>query len=334
MTLAKKQAYWLFAVLAVCTYTAVFYMARSPRALMHPAAIGFGGLADLLITVPALFYFLVVRTGFSSWMTLVLIFFAGARAAGFILTATEQAYLPALRWLGIPFELWVIASIVRRFRRMDRSGDGVTRIRAASQALFRYEWLSRLFASELEVFYYAMFSWRTRPDTRAGYRAFSYAEASGWGIFSLIIGAGVFFESVPMHLILHRWSAAAAWIMSALDIYGLIWVIALSRALHLRPILVGADHILIRIGLVWEVDFRRDQVAAIHRISGPAPNRKAPGFLSAVFLNEPQYLIELKEPVVARGLLGRTREVTRIALAVDDSPRFGEAVGSWALKSE
>ncbi|HLJ49337.1 MAG TPA: hypothetical protein VKU01_25160 [Bryobacteraceae bacterium] len=332
MTLAKKQAYWLFVLLALCTYTAVFSIARSPRALVHPAAIGWGGLADLLITVPALFYFLVVRAGFSSWMTLVLVFFAGARAAGFILTAPEQAYLPALRWLGVPLELWIIASIVRRFRRMDRSGDSVTRIRAASQALFRYEWLSRLFASELEVLYYALFSGRARPDTRDGYRAFSYGEASGFGMFILIIGAGIFFESVPVHLILHRWSAVAAWIMTALDVYGLIWLVAIGRALRLRPILVGEDRVLIRVGLIWEVEFRRDQVAHCHRVAGPPPNRREPGYLSAVVLNEPQWLIELKEPVTAHGLLGRRREVTRIGLAVDESPGFGQAFGNATFK--
>jgi hypothetical protein len=47
-----------------------------------------------------------------------------------------------------------------------------------------------------------------------------------------------------------------------------------------------------------------------------------------VVMNEPQWLIELKEPVVAVGPLGVRKTVTRVAVAVDDREGFGVALGA------
>src|ERR1022692_2393109 len=80
-----------------------------PSAL-HAGAIGLGAACDLTITVPVLYYLLLVRPGHSSWMALVAVTLAGARAAGFLLSAAEQTYLPPLRWLGVPLEIWVVVT--------------------------------------------------------------------------------------------------------------------------------------------------------------------------------------------------------------------------------
>jgi hypothetical protein len=49
--------------------------------------------------------------------------------------------------------------------------------------------------------------------------------------------------------------------------------------------------------------------------------------LPLVVLNEPQWLIELHEPVVVCGPFGRRKAVTRIGVAADDGDAFGAALG-------
>ena len=94
MVLARKQTTWLFVALAATVYGAVFFVTRAHTAALHAGAIGLGAACDLTITVPVLYYLLLVRPGHSSWMALVAVTLAGARAAGFLLSAAEQGYLP------------------------------------------------------------------------------------------------------------------------------------------------------------------------------------------------------------------------------------------------
>ena len=59
------------------------------------------------------------------------------------------------------------------------------------------------------------------------------------------------------------------------------------------------------------------------------PARGTAGFLRTV-LGTPNALVELREPVMAQGPHGRRRSVSRVALFVDDLPRFRSALGRSA----
>jgi hypothetical protein len=157
--------------------------------------------------------------------------------------------------------------------------------------------------------------------------SFSLAEARGYNLFTNFILIALLFEGVPMHLLLHRWSPTAAWISTAATIYGVVWILRLKRSLALQPILIDAQSVVLQIGLLWRVEFPRDRIAACRRItSANAPARDEAGYLQLVVLNEPQWLVELSEPVIAHGPFGRKKAVTRIGVAVDDAQGFGEAL--------
>src|ERR1022692_1120762 len=94
-------------------------------------------------------------------------------------------------------------------------------------------------------------------------------------------------------------------------IYGFVWMVALYRSLALRPVLVGRETVLLQVGFLWRAEFRRDQIrgrAEFRRdqIRGVRRYSAADtGYLSLVVINEPQWLIELHEPVVVCGPFGR-----------------------------
>jgi len=328
MVLTRKQTTWLFVALAATVYAAVLFVTRAHAAATHAGAIGLGAACDLTITVPVLYYLLLVRPGYSSWMALVAVVLAGARAVGFLLSAAEQTYLPPLRWLGVPLEIWVVVAVARRLRRTAPGGDAVTRIRQAAGAVLRYEWAAELVATELAVFYYALFAWRARPQSAPGYRTFGLAEASGYGMFSILLMMAVAVEGVPLHLLLRSWSQTGAWIFTGLGIYSFLWMVALYRSLALRPVLIGSETVLLQVGFLWRAELRRGQIRSVRRFSAAEmADGKPAGYLSLVVLNEPQWMIELNEPVVVCGPLGRRKAVTRIGVAVDDGDAFGAALG-------
>jgi hypothetical protein len=71
MTLARRQTIWLFAALAATVYTAVIFITRAHAGSANAGAVGLGAACDLTITVPVLYYLLLVRPGYSSWMALI-----------------------------------------------------------------------------------------------------------------------------------------------------------------------------------------------------------------------------------------------------------------------
>ena len=77
MVLARKERVWWFAGTAATVYTAVFCMARAHAHAANAGGVGLGAACDLTITVPVLFYLLLVRPGFSSWITLVAMVIGG-----------------------------------------------------------------------------------------------------------------------------------------------------------------------------------------------------------------------------------------------------------------
>jgi len=252
---------------------------QAAAASLHPRGIGFGVACDLMITVPALYYLLLVGRGYSAWA---------------VLPAAVRSALPTLRWLALPLGLWILFRVARRWRVRQNPA----------------------------VLYYALLSWRARPASEPDSRSFPLAEASGYGMFSILMMIALVVEGIPAHLLLLRWSHTAAWIFTALGIYGCIWMLALRRALALHPALIGNQTVRLQIGFLRSVEFRRDQILAVRRFS---PNDPPPD-ASLVVWNEPQWLIALREPVAVRGLFGRRKMAARIAVAVDDGEGFAAAL--------
>lgn len=332
MTIVKKPAIAAFALAGLTVYAIIFLLARMPAALARPTVFGVAATIDLTITVPALCWFILFRPGYAKWPAVLITALVGVRAALLILPVSEQAHLPFLRWIGVPVELWVITRVLRRLQKIKGDADALTNIRAGCAHVIPYKNAARVVANEIAVFYYALFSWRTKPESRTGYKPFQYAQASGWGTLPMFLAIAVVFEAFPVHLLLRHWSPLAAWICTGLDAYGILWLVAMTRAAALRPILVpnrGAvnapDRILFRLGLIWEAELSSESIKSCVRVSGPGPNRRAKGYLRAVVMNDPEWIIEFYEPVIVEGLFGK-RHVNRIGLAVDDPAGFGSAM--------
>ncbi len=315
---------WLFALAGSTVYGIIFLLARMPSAMAHPRTFGLAALTDLTVTVPAICWFLLFRPGYIKWPALLLTAIVGVRASSLLLPVAEQ--VPLLKWAGVPLELWVIARVLRRLRQMDDTGDALSRIRAGCRQVIPYERVARIVAHEIAVFYYALFSWRAKPETRKGWKAFAYAQASGWGSLPILLAIAVIFEAFPVHMLVRHWSPLAAWICTGLDAYGLLWLIAIARSATLRPILVGEDTIAFRVGLIWEAEFPREFVKICRRASGTVPDRNASGYLRGVVMTDPGWIIELHEPVIVEGLFASRRSVTTIGLAVDDPAAFSLAM--------
>ena len=66
-------------------------------------------------------------------------------------------------------------------------------------------------------------------------------------------------ETAGLHLILNHWSRTAAWIATALGLYGTVLAAGLYRSLNERPHLLTPESLTLRMGLLSELRVEREQ---------------------------------------------------------------------------
>jgi hypothetical protein len=301
----------VFGLAAIAINLIAFAMVRAvPR-----PAVGVGAAFDVAVTVPALYFLLVVRGGLQPVITLVPLCLLG------LVRATYLA--PGMAWarpaLGGAAELAVIGLIGMRLRRGWHAGaedaDALVRIERAAREIVPARRVAAILAGELAVFYYAFGCWRQRPHAPAGSAAFSIHEKSGAAaLFGMLAGVSVM-EAGLVHLVVARWSVTGAWVLTALSLYGMIWLTAVARAFVLRPVLVQEGVLIARGGLLWTLRVPVHAICAIETGSADYELKLPPA-------SEPNVVLRFGEPVIASGMYGMTRRASSVGLAVDDRTGF------------
>lgn len=319
-----------FAVLLLAIYTTALLLPGSPLFARNPDAATFGLTFDLTVTVPVLFYLLVVRPvrlPTAALVPAVVMSFAGA---ALVLPHDRQHYLHLERALFAPAELLLAGLAVRRVQRAVResraaaeSMDVVEVIRGAVCGGIPLARVADVVTSEVAILYYGLFSWRTRPVVGVRDLAFSYHRKSGYVALLGTLAAVTVVEAAVVHLLVQGWSRTAAWVLTALSAYGLLWLLGFLQAVRLRPILLGPDALHLRSGLRWSARIPYELISRVAPAGIAPPDRRAPGYLHAAPLGSPRLLVELDGTVDAEGLYGLTRRgVSRIGITVDDLPGF------------
>jgi hypothetical protein len=308
----------VFLALAVSINLLVMFVARhaDPSRLR---SVTVGAVLDMTVTVPALYYFLVVRRGSGTLASLAVIALLSLWRASFAFPGV----VPGRVWIGAALECFAIAAIVtgiRQARRAKTDSDPASRIRAAARGILPFSFASHMLAGELTVLYYGL-AWRAKPHIAEGSRAFTLHRRSGIHDILLFTGLASLLEILPVHLVLAHWSTTAAWIATSLSLYGAFWLAALSRSFELRPTLVSSSEILLRLGLMSEL---RIPVSAIGAISKNIPADA----LTLPRRTTPELYMEFTYPLQLEKALGMRRNVTGIAVSADDSAGFEEAVFS------
>ncbi|MET0400543.1 MAG: hypothetical protein ABW277_27380 [Longimicrobiaceae bacterium] len=317
-----------FVLLLAAIYAAELLVV-GPRLLPTRPELGAGAITfDLVVAVPALFYLLVVRTMRLPVVTLVPVFLGSLFGASLVLPEENRRYLDLLGGLVVPAELLLLGYVALRLHRGRSApaagrGDPLDRLRATLRQVLPSPLAADAVAHEAALLGYALLAWRARPDVREGELGFTSHRGNGYGGVLAAAALMVVVETVAVHLLVERWSATAAWALTALSLYGLVWLLGHFQAVRLRPVLLTADALHVRVGLVWSVRVPYGDVASLGAAGAGAPARRAPGYLHAVTLGPARLLVELREPVRVDGLYGYVRkDVRRIGLAVDDRERF------------
>ncbi|MBL8625864.1 MAG: hypothetical protein JNK64_31410 [Myxococcales bacterium] len=273
---------------------------------------------DLTATAALVTWWLGVRrAAWPRWTPLVI-------AAGGLVIA--RAWVPSgLIAAMIVVEATALTALVVRARIAWRAGRAVAATAPGPVAVVEHaviaagapRALAGFLATDLVVLAYATTGWFRRAP-RDGFAMHRRKHRAA--VVALLVGL-IAVETAALHVALAGWSAPLAWVSTASAAYLALWMIADLHVLRLAPLRVTPTAVLGPVGVRWRLDVPRDAIAAATPIDAVPP-----GALAAV-VGEPTVLLTLTRPVEVRGLLGRRRTATAIALTVDAPEAFIAALG-------
>lgn len=306
---------------------ALIWMTVWTMALVTGAPIvAAAGAFDLTCTAGLAMYLLGVRPGRLPMRALTATVAAGAIAARVLLARVGDA-THAVIAAAITLELAAIAVVVVRFRRARAawraSSEPATadRLETALRATGIPAVVASAIASELTIVRYAVAGWR-RP--RGG--VFTAHRTNGWSLYASTFVALTLVETPLVHVALSAFGhATVAWVLTALSLYSVVWLVGDLHALRHGGIAVTPDALDLRLGVRWRARIPRGAIVWAARCEGATSKAVDFSILGA------NVVVRLAEPHEVRGLLGRRRLVRELALSVDDPDAFLAALRCDAL---
>jgi hypothetical protein len=281
---------------------------------------------DLTLLVPLLYYLLMVRWRGWPLVTVLPVFIGSVLLAGRLIPDGHHRVLDLVEYGVVAAEVVLVGILahktiqLRRAYRERAGGDDVyAGLRESAESVLGPV-VGNLMAYEMAVFYYLLTGWRRAPKGQS--LSFTYHHSSAY----LAIVAAVMLVAVAelggMHLLISLWSPTVAWIVSAISVYAMLWLIGDAHAIRLRPIRLSKTMLHIRVGLRSTIDVPLESIDGIGAPADGALPRRTPGYLKSVLLGAPNLRIELNSRVDALGPYGLTMHAKTIDLRVDDPKRL------------
>jgi hypothetical protein len=219
---------------------------------------------------------------------------------------------------GGALELALVVGIAIRFRRARvafraaraEGEGGFAALIAALEAARMPRVVANVIATEVYLFAMAVAGWRRPVPKLTAHRANGFTLYAG--VFAFLIVA----ETPAVHLALAIVSPIGAWIATGASIYSLIWLAGYAHAVRHGGVIATDREIELRIGVRWRARIARDAVTGIEAVT-EAPE----GVLDASIMGA-NTVVRFARPVRVYGLFGRAREVSAIALSLDDRAAF------------
>jgi hypothetical protein len=164
-----------------------------------------------------------------------------------------------------------------------------------------------------------------RTQGASGGQVFGYARGQGAMMFGF--GFVCLVETVTMSVLLRDWPTAHA-VFLFLDVYGIVFVVALHASSVVRPHVLDPDDGSLRIRRYVHVDLRvpLERIASARR-ELRMTHERADGELDVEVGSQTTVTLELTEPVTHVSFFGRRREVRVVRFHADDADGLVRALG-------
>ncbi|MEH7883342.1 hypothetical protein V7654_03350 [Bacillus sp. JJ1609] len=308
-----------------------------------PEGAVLGSLLDLLIILPLLTYFMIIRKRYALKYQGIVIF-AGFAAAYFIVPQqhlSEYSFLPYLLMVSegafLLLELYIAYNVITRLPKLIKEYKSLSKqnsfflfnVKNAVEKHLPGNKTALIFTTEFSLFHYALFSWKKKIDINTG-QAFTYHKKTSANAVYIMLIHAIAIESIGLHYFLHNWNAIVSYILLFLNVYGILFFTAEIQATRLTPYLLTDNHLLLQTGFSKSMNLSLSQIKEFKYYEGPEKfTRKEMDDLydarvADFIVEKPTFEILLHEPQELHMMYGLKRNVTRIVLNVDEPAFFYE----------
>lgn len=342
-TMVKKPKLLLYVFLASLILLSNYTLYRTSMFGPIPEGAVLGSLLDLLIILPLLTYFMIIRKRYSL-KYLGIVIFAGFAAAYFIVPQqhlSEYSFLPYLLMVSegafLLLEFYIAYTVITRLPKLLKEYKSLSKqnsfflfnVKNAVEKHLPGNKTAQIFTTEFSLFHYALFSWKKKTHINGG-QAFTYHKKTSVNAVYIMLIHAITIESIGLHYFLHNWNAIVSYILLFLNVYGILFFIAEIQATRLTPYLLTDNHLLLQTGFSKSMHLPLSQIKEFQYYEGPAKfSRKEMAELydarvADFIMEKPTFEILLHVPQELHLMYGLKRNVNRIVLNVDEPAVFYE----------
>ncbi len=196
-----------FLLCAAAVYAVSLSIARSLETLGNAPVLAVAVTADLVLIVPLLYYWLLVRG--RSWpvFSCIPVFLLSLVIAAWIVPEAHHSALRMAKLLAVPIEILALGFLMKRGASIfsgtrDRDhGDLYEGLRSSAMAATGNRLAANILAFEAAILYFALLSWRSRPTASIA-PAFSHHRRVLYSTTCAGFAMVILLELVPGHLLL------------------------------------------------------------------------------------------------------------------------------------
>ncbi len=328
----------MFAALSATVVAVAAVLLRTSLFARNPDVLAFGATFDLCVTLPTVYWLLIVRRGRAQPAAIAAVFLSGLALSRVLVPDGYRQLLSDMGLLGAAAELVLIAAVVVAVRReirrpLDRpaGGDPEDVIQTVATRVLGGSRPGRVLGAELAILCAAATGWRREPSVPRGGEPVSSIRGADrmWLLAALI--ALILAETLAFHLWVQRWSVTLAWTISLLDLYAIVWLIGDHFALCLRPHLLFSDRLVLRSGLRMTVQIPLERVVAL-RAAVPDDLDRRRDHLNLAGPDGPEWVIEVDRGVTVTSPFRRDRMVRSVGLRLNRPERLRAALEAVAQR--
>lgn len=299
----------------------------------NTSSLSIGITFDLLLTVPFVYFLLIRKTNIPK-TTVVPFLILGIIICSLIMPTENQNYLNLFKtWILPIVELSILSFVIFKLRKgvkrytlnKTESFDFFTTLKSTCYGILPKALVIPV-VTEIAVFYYGFIYWRKRKLRE---NEFTYHKDSGTITLLIAIIFIVAIETVTIHILLAKWNATVAWVLTFLSIYSGIQIFGFVKSMLKRPISIENNKLFLRYGIMNQTTIDLENISSIEISSKDIELNKETRKLSFLgALESHNLVIRLKEENTLIGLYGIKRKYKNLALHVDKKNEFKEWINN------
>lgn len=332
MIAARRFPYhlvYLGFVLSVLTVS--FFIVRSSAFAQNTDLLSLAITLDIVLLIPGTYLLLAYAV---SWrkITVIPVFVLSLVSAHLLLPEQGESYLKIAELGLVPVELFVLVFVtikVRQVRRGYREARGPEAefqqtLEAVLASVFDHPRFVRILATELSIIHYGLFAWRKRPLYTTNDDIFTYDQKSGLGLIVGVFVVLIAIETPVLHYFISLKFPPLAWVVTALGLYGVVFILGDFNACRWRPIRVRGGNFELNTGLRWRCSIPLSEIDGVEATTLDIEDKE--GLLNAAVIGNQNLMMTLRSTHTATGIYGFEKEFRRLAITVDEPAKLMAAL--------